>query len=155
MIEDQLKALNIVLPTVPVPLAAYVPAVKSGNLVFTSGQLPMLDGVLKFKGKVGADVNEEEAKNAALIAVLNCLAVIKMVIGNLDFVERIVKVTVFVNSDPSFVNQPEVANGASELLLTIFGERGKHARAAVGVNVLPRDASVEIEMLVEVKSDAS
>ena len=155
MIEDQLKALNIVLPTVPVPLAAYVPAVKSGNLVFTSGQLPMLDGVLKFKGKVGADVNEEDAKNAALIAVLNCLAVIKMVIGNLDFVERIVKVTVFVNSDPSFVNQPEVANGASELLLTIFGERGKHARAAVGVNVLPRDASVEIEMLVEVKSDAS
>ena len=155
MIEDQLKELNIVLPTVPVPLAAYVPAVKTGDLFFTSGQLPMLEGVLKYKGKVGTDVSEEQAKDAAKIACLNCLAVIKMTIGNLDFVERIVKVTVFVNSDPSFVNQPEVANGASELLLKIFGEKGKHARAAVGVNVLPRDASVEIEMLVEVKSDAS
>lgn len=153
MIEDQIKRLGLTLPAVPVPLAAYIPAVKTGNLVFTSGQLPMLDGVLKYKGKVGTDVSQDEAKHAAEIAVLNCLAVIKSIVGNLELVERVIKVTVFVNSDPGFVNQPEVANGASELLVKIFGEKGKHARAAVGVNVLPRDASVEIEMLVETKND--
>ncbi|MCK9210655.1 MAG: RidA family protein [Ignavibacteriaceae bacterium] len=154
MIEDQIKALGLTLPAAPVPLAAYIPAVKTGNLVFTSGQLPMLDGVLKYKGKVGTQVSQDDAKRAAEIAVLNCLAVIKNVIGNLELVERVVKVTVFVNSDPDFVNQPEVANGASELLVKIFGDKGKHARAAVGVNVLPRDASVEIEMLVETENDA-
>ena len=153
MIEDQVKILGLTLPTAPVPLAAYIPAVRTGNLVFTSGQLPMQDGVLKFKGKVGSEVSEQEAKHAAEIAVLNCLAVIKSIVGNLDSVERIVKVTVFVNSDPGFVNQPEVANGASELLVKIFGDKGKHARAAVGVNVLPRDASVEIEMIVETKNE--
>ncbi|MFA6598512.1 MAG: RidA family protein [Ignavibacteriaceae bacterium] len=153
MIEDQIKILGLTLPTAPVPLAAYIPAVRTGNLVFTSGQLPMLDGVLKFKGKVGSVVSEQEAKHAAEIAVLNCLAVIKSIVGDLDSVERIVKVTVFVNSDPGFVNQPEVANGASELLGKIFGDKGKHARAAVGVNVLPRDASVEIEMIVETKNE--
>jgi len=153
MIEDQIKILGLTLPTAPVPLAAYIPAVRTGNLVFTSGQLPMQDGVLKFKGKVGSEVSEQEAKHAAEIAVLNCLAVIKSIVGDLDSVERIVKVTVFVNSDPGFVNQPEVANGASELLVKIFGDKGKHARAAVGVNVLPRDASVEIEMIVETKNE--
>ncbi len=154
MIEDQIKALGLTLPAAPVPLAAYIPAVKTGNLVFTSGQLPMLDGVLKYKGKVGTQVSQDDAKRAAEIAVLNCLAVIKNVIGNLELVKRVVKVTVFVNSDPDFVNQPEVANGASELLVKIFGDKGKHARAAVGVNVLPRDASVEVEMLVETENDA-
>jgi enamine deaminase RidA (YjgF/YER057c/UK114 family) len=153
MIEEQIKALGLTLPAVPVPLAAYIPAVKTGNLVFISGQLPMLDGILKYKGKVGAFVSEGEAKHAAEIAVLNCLAVIKSIVGNLELVERVIKVTVFVNSDPGFVNQPEVANGASELLVKIFGDKGKHARAAVGVNVLPRDASVEIEMLVETKDN--
>jgi len=152
MIDEQIKILGLTLPAVPAPLAAYIPAVKTGNLIFTSGQLPMREGVLKYKGKVGAQVSEQEAKDAAEIAVLNCLAVIKSIVGSLDAVERVVKVTVFVNSDPGFVNQPEVANGASELLVKIFGDKGKHARAAVGVNVLPRDASVEIEMLVETKN---
>jgi len=152
MIDEQIKSLGFVLPEAPVPLAAYIPAVQSGNLVFTSGQLPMVAGVLQSKGKVGKDVSEADAKHAAEIALLNCLTVVKSATGNLDLVERIVKVTVFVNSDPSFFNQPEVANGASELLVKIFGEKGKHARAAVGVNVLPRDAAVEIEMIVETKS---
>ena len=151
MIEDKIDELGFVLPTVPVPLAAYVPGVRTGNLIFTSGQLPMEAGVLKYKGKVGTEVSEEDAKQAAQIAVLNCLAVVKSILGNLDFIERVVKLNVFVNSDSKFGNQPEVANGASELLVKLFGEKGKHARAAVGVNVLPRDASVEIEMIVEVK----
>ncbi|MDP3683937.1 MAG: RidA family protein [Ignavibacteria bacterium] len=151
MIEDKIKELGLVLPTVPVPLAAYVPGVRTGNLIFTSGQLPMEDGTLKYKGKVGTELSEQDAKHAAQIAVLNCLAVVKSILGNLDLVERVVKLNVFVNSDSRFFNQPEVANGASELLVKIFGENGKHARAAVGVNVLPRDASVEIEMIVEVK----
>jgi len=150
MIEKRITSLGFSLPNVPVPLAAYIPSVRTGNYVFTSGQLPMNDGVLQYKGKVGKDVSEEEAKKAAQISVLNCLAAIKGACGDLDKIERIVKVTVFVNSDSSFVNQPEVANGASELLVAIFGEKGKHARAAVGVNVLPRDASVEIEMIVEI-----
>ena len=152
MIEDQIKALGLTLPAAPVPLAAYIPAVKTGNLVFTSGQLPMVDGVLKYKGKVGKEISGEDAKHAAEIAVLNCLAVIKSKIGSLDNVEQIVKVTVYVNSNAEFYNQPEVANGASELLVKIFGEKGKHARAAVGVNVLPRDAAVEIEMIVQIKN---
>ncbi|MDP3148130.1 MAG: RidA family protein [Ignavibacteria bacterium] len=151
MIEDKIDELGFVLPTVPVPLAAYVPGVRTGNLIFTSGQLPMEAGVLKYKGKVGTEVGEEDAKHAAQIAVLNCLAVVKSILGNLDFIERVVKLNVFVNSDSKFGNQPEVANGASELLVKLFGEKGKHARAAVGVNILPRDASVEIEMIVEVK----
>ncbi len=151
MIEDKIKELGLHLPAAPVPLAAYIPAVRTGNLVFTSGQLPMIDGVLKYKGKVGKDVTEEDAKLAAQAAVLNCLAVVKSIVGDLELVEKIVKMTAFINSDSAFVNQPEVANGASELLVKLFGESGKHARAAVGVNVLPRDASVEIEMIVEVK----
>lgn len=151
MIEDKIKELGLLLPAVPVPLAAYIPAVRTGNIIFTSGQLPMVDGVLKYKGKVGKDVTEEDAKLAAQAAVLNCLAVVKSIVGDLELVEKIVKMTAFINSDSAFVNQPEVANGASELLVKIFGEKGKHARAAVGVNVLPRDASVEIEMIVEVK----
>jgi len=152
MNEDQIKALGFTLPAVPIPLAAYVPGVRTGNLVFTSGQLPALEGVIKYKGKVGAEVSEEDAKLAAQLAVLNCLAVVKSTIGDLEFVERIVKLTVFVNSDSSFSNQPEVANGASELLVQIFGDKGSHARAAVGVNVLPRNAAVEVEMIVEVKN---
>ena len=151
MIEDRIKELGLHLPAVPTPLAAYIPAVRIGNLIFTSGQLPMVDGVLKYKGKVGKDVTEADAKLAAQDAVLNCLAVIKNIVGDLELVEKIVKMTAFINSDSFFVNQPEVANGASELLVNLFGEKGKHARAAVGVNVLPRDASVEIEMIVEVK----
>lgn len=153
MIEDRIKELGLHLPAVPTPLAAYIPAVRTGNLIFTSGQLPMVEGALKYKGKVGTELSEQDAKHAAQIAVLNCLAVVKSILGNLDLVERVVKLNVFVNSDSRFFNQPEVANGASELLVKIFGENGKHARAAVGVNVLPRDASVEIEMIVEVKSD--
>jgi len=151
MIEDKIKELGLLLPAVPVPLAAYIPAVRTGNLIFTSGQLPMVGGVLKYKGKVGKDVTEVDAKFAAQAAVLNCLAVVKSIVGDLELVEKIVKMTAFINSDSAFVNQPEVANGASELLVKIFGEKGKHARAAVGVNILPRDASVEIEMIVEVK----
>jgi len=147
MIEDKLIELGLQLPIAPIPLASYVPAVIVDNLIFTSGQIPVLSGELKFKGKVGKDLTEEEGRNAAELCVLNCLSVIKNSAGSLDKIEKIIKVTVFINSADNFTGQPKVANGASDLLVKLFGEKGKHARSAVGVNELPINSAVEIEMV--------
>ncbi len=151
MIEKKIKELGYSLPEVPIPLAAYIPGNQVGSLIMTSGQLPVIDGQLKYKGKLGKEISEEDGKRAAEICFLNCLAVVKSICKDLNKVERIVKLTVFVNSKSDFVNQPEVANGASELAVKIFGDNGKHARAAVGVNVLPRNAAVEIELIIKLK----
>ncbi len=151
MIEEKLLSMGFNLDAGPGPLAMYIPAVKSGNLVFTAGQLPMADGKLKFSGKVGKEVSIEEGKQAAEICAVNCLRVIKNLIHELDKIERIIKLTVFVNSAEGFFDQPKVANGASELLVNLFGENGKHVRSAVGVNELPLNAPVEIEMIIELK----
>ncbi|GBD86278.1 putative endoribonuclease L-PSP [bacterium BMS3Abin03] len=151
MIEERIKELGFELPDTPKPLAAYIPALKTGEYVFTSGQVPMVKGELKYAGKVGFNLSIEEGQKAAQICALNGLSAIKGVINNLDNIERIVKVTVFVNSADGFTDQPKVANGASELLVEIFGESGKHVRSAVGVNELPVDSAVEIEMIVKVK----
>jgi len=150
MIEDKIKELGLELPEVAKPLAAYIPAKQVGNLVMTSGQVPLVKGVINFAGKVGSDLTEEEGQKAAQICALNCLAAIKGVIGNLDKIVEVVKLTVFVASVETFSSQPKVANGASELIGKIFGESGKHVRSAVGVTSLPLNASVEIEMTVRV-----
>lgn len=138
------------LPETAKPLAAYIPAVQSGNLVFTSGQLPMIAGSLAETGKVGGSVSPERAKELATVCALNALAAVKTVVGDLDKIKRIVKVVGFVSSAPEFSGQPAVVNGASEFLGEVFGEKGIHARSAVGVAVLPLDAPVEIELIVEV-----
>lgn len=148
--EDKLRELGLHLPEVARPLAAYVPAVRSGNLVFVSGQLPMVDGKLTLTGKVGAEVSADQAKGLAQRAALNAIAAAAAEAGGIDRIARIVKVTGFVASTPDFTGHPGVINGASELIGEVFGEAGAHARAAVGVAVLPLDAPVEIEMIVEV-----
>jgi enamine deaminase RidA (YjgF/YER057c/UK114 family) len=150
-VEARLAELGITLPDVAAPVAAYVPAVISGNLVFTSGQLPFISGALPATGKVGDGhglVPAADAKDYARIAILNALAAVKGVLGSLDRVTQIVKVTGFVASVPEFTGQPGVINGASELLGEIFGAAGSHARSAVGVSVLPLDSPVEIEVIV-------
>ncbi|MDR3665275.1 MAG: RidA family protein [Ignavibacteriaceae bacterium] len=151
MIEAKIKELGYILPEPAKPLAAYIPAIKIDKMIYTAGQLPSVNGQLKYKGKVGYNVSEEEGQKAAELSVLNCLSVIKSVCGDLDQIEQVIKVTVFVNSSDGFTNQPKVANGASELLLKIFGNAGKHVRSAVGVNELPIDAALEIEMVVKLK----
>ena len=148
--EEKLADLGLKLPEVAKPVAAYVPAVRSGNYVYTSGQLPMSEGALLATGKVGAEVTAEDAKVLARQCALNALAAVKSQIGDLANVKRVVKVVGFVASDPSFTGQPGVVNGASELLGAVFGEDGVHARSAVGVAVLPLDAPVEVEIVVEV-----
>lgn len=150
LIEARLKDLNIELPEVPKPLAAYIPAKQAGQLIFTAGQLPMVDGELFLKGLLGQDVEIEDANIAARICTLNGLAAIKGLIGDLDRIKQIVRVVGYVASVPNFTQQPAVINGASELLLEIFGDKGKHARSAVGMAVLPLNASVEVELTVEV-----
>ena len=150
-IENRLGLIGLKLPDVPKPVAAYIPAKQSGNLVFTAGQLPMVNGELVSKGLLGQDVEIDEANKAARICTLNALAAIKGVIGDLDRIKQIVRVVGYVASVPTFTQQPAVVNGASELLLEIFGEAGKHARSAVGMAVLPLNASVEIELTVEVE----
>lgn len=149
-IEQRIADLGHTLPEVVPPLAAYVPAVRSGQHVFTAGQLPLVDGELVATGKVGGEVSADEAQDCARQCALNALAAVKSVIGSLDDVARIVKVTVFVASTPDFTGQPVVANGASELFGEVFGDVGVHARSAVGVPVLPIDAPVEVELVVEV-----
>ena len=151
MIEEKINQLGFILPDAPKPLASYVPAIKTGNLVFTAGQLPIKEGSLVFKGKLGKDLSEDEGKKAAQVCALNCLSVIKNEIGNLDNIEKIIKLTVFVSSAEGFINHPQVANGASDLLRDVFGENGKHVRSAVGVAALPLNASVEIEMICKLK----
>jgi enamine deaminase RidA (YjgF/YER057c/UK114 family) len=150
-IESRIKVIGLSLPEVPKPVAAYIPAKQSGNLVFTAGQLPMVNGELFSKGLLGQDVEVDEANKAARICTLNALAAIKGVIGDLDRIKQIVRVVGYVASVPTFTQQPAVVNGASELLLEIFGENGKHARSAVGMAVLPLNASVEIELIVEIE----
>ncbi|MCK0093691.1 RidA family protein [Rhodococcus sp. F64268] len=146
----RLAELGIPLPPVAKPVAAYVPALRSGNTVYTSGQLPMVDGTLAYVGKVGSDVSADDAKTAARICALNALAAVDALVG-IDNVVRIVKVVGFVASADGFTGQPGVVNGASELLGEIFGESGAHARSAVGVAELPLAASVEVELMVEVR----
>ncbi|MDO4897776.1 MAG: RidA family protein [Rothia sp. (in: high G+C Gram-positive bacteria)] len=153
-IEDRIKELGYELPELAAPVAAYVPAVTSGNYVHTSGQLPFVKGDLPATGKVSASgeagfVSPEEAQKLASLSLLNALAAVKSVIGDLDRVTRVVKVVGFVASEPNFTAQPGVINGASLLLGDIFGEAGQHARSAVGVPVLPLDSPVEIEIIVE------
>jgi enamine deaminase RidA (YjgF/YER057c/UK114 family) len=149
--EARLGALGLALPPVAAPLAAYVPAVRSGQHVYTAGQLPLVDGKLLMTGRVGAQVSVEEGAALARICALNALAAVASVTGGLSAVTRIVKIVGFVASDPSFTGQPLVVNGASELMLEVFGDAGRHARSAVGVAVLPLDAPVEIELIAEVR----
>ncbi|MDT0452774.1 MULTISPECIES: RidA family protein [Streptomyces] len=150
-VEARIAELGLTLPDVVPPLATYQPAVRSGSYVHTAGQLPMVDGAIPVTGKVGAEVSPEQAKELAARCALNGLAAVKSVIGDLDKVVRVVKVVGFVASAPDFTGQPGVLNGASELLGEILGEKGVHARSAVGVAVLPLDAPVEVEFLVEVR----
>jgi enamine deaminase RidA (YjgF/YER057c/UK114 family) len=149
--EERLAALGLELPAVAPPQAAYLPALRSGNHVFTAGQLPMAGGALMMTGKVGAGVTAEEAAGLARVCALNALAAVVSVTGSLSAVQRIVKVTGFVASTPDFTGQPQVINGASELLQDVFGEAGRHARSAVGVAVLPLDSPVEVELIAEVQ----
>jgi enamine deaminase RidA (YjgF/YER057c/UK114 family) len=148
--EERLAALGLTLPEVAAPVAAYVPAVRTGSYVYTSGQLPMVGGALAATGKVGAEIDAETAKGLARTCALNAMAAVKSVVGDLANVTRVVKVVGFVASAPEFTGQPGVVNGASELLGEVFGEAGRHARSAVGVTVLPLDAPVEVEVVVEV-----
>jgi enamine deaminase RidA (YjgF/YER057c/UK114 family) len=145
----RLAELGIELPPVPAPVAAYLPAVVSAGQVFTAGQLPFVDGRLAETGKVGGTVSAERAAELARVAVLNAVAAAASVVGGIDGIRRVVKLVVFVASDPGFTGQPQVANGASELLQQVFGPRGLHARSAVGVAVLPLDSPVEVELIVE------
>ena len=151
-VKDKLASLGLTMPTAAAPVAAYVPAVKTGNLVFTAGQLPVVDGKLVLTGKVGSDVTAEDAKKMAEICALNALAAISLV-ADIDQIEKIVRVGGFVNGAPGFVAIPAVINGASELLIKLFGDvNGKHARTAVGVSELPLNAPVEVEMVVQLKN---
>ena len=147
---ERLAALGLTLPPVAAPVAAYVPAVRTGNYVYTSGQLPFVAGKLQGTGKVGDAVAAEEAASLARTAALNALAAAASVAGGLDAIARVVKVTCFVASAPGFTGQAQVANGASELLIEVLGEAGRHARSAVGMAVLPLDSPVEVELIAEV-----
>lgn len=151
-IEEKLKELGLELPEAPKPQAEYVPAKRVGELVFVSGQVPTRKGQLIYQGKVGAERTLNEGQEAARLCALNALAVVKSVVGSLDQIEEIVQLRGFVNCTPEFTQQPEVINGASELLVKLLGERGRHARAAVGVSSLPRNATVELEMMVRVRA---
>lgn len=148
--EEKLAELGLAVPEVATPVAAYVPALRSGNHVFTSGQLPMRDGELLLTGKVGGEVTQEQAVECARQCGLNAIAAVKAEVGDLAAVKRVVKVVCFVASTTDFTAQPKVANGVSELLGTVFGDAGVHARSAVGVPVLPLDSPVEVELVVEV-----
>ena len=150
-IEHKIKELGLILPEAPKPVAEYIPAKKIGNLVFTSGQGPIKNGKFVYVGKIGGEVSLKEGYEAAKICAINCLAAIKSVIGSLDNIDEIVKVKGYVNSTSDFYRQPEVVNGASELIVKIFGEKGKHARSALGTSVLPGNIPVELEVIVSIK----
>lgn len=147
---QRLAALGLTLPAVAAPVAAYVPVVRTGNYLYTSGQLPFVDGKLQGAGKVGGGVEPDEAAAFARTAALNALAAAASAVGGLDYILRIVKLTCFVASDPAFTGQAQVANGASDLLIEVFGEAGQHARSAVGMAVLPLDSPVEVELIAEI-----
>lgn len=148
--DAKLKALNLELPTAPKPVANYVPVVRAGDLLFLSGVLPSRDGQLILTGKLGQGITIEQGMEAAKVAALNALAIVRGEVGSLDKVKRIVKMVGHIASAPGFTDQPQVLNGASDLLVQIFGETGKHARVAVGAAELPRQAPVEIELIVQV-----
>jgi len=152
-IEDKLRQMGLELPEPPKPVAAYVPCVRTGNLVFVSGQIAREKSVLRFSGHVGGNLTLEEGKQAARLCALNALSAVKQELGTLDRVRRIVKLTGFVASAAGFTDQPKVVDGASVFLAELFGERGQHARAAVGVNELPLGSAVELEMIVEVEPE--
>ena len=151
LIEKKLEELGLKLPNIAKPVAAYVPGVQSGDLVFTSGQVPFVDGKIAYEGHVGGECSQEDAYEAAKICALNCLAIVKDIAGDLDKVDQVVKVLGFVSSAAGFHSQPAVVNGASELLVQVFGEKGAHARSAVGVSELPLNVPVEVEMIVRLK----
>jgi enamine deaminase RidA (YjgF/YER057c/UK114 family) len=152
IIDARLKELGISLPVPPLPVAAYVPYTMSGNLVFISGQVPFKDGALKYVGKLGADFSIEMGQAAAQLCAINVLSVLKVACeGDLDKVVRCLKLTVYVNATPDYDKQPEVANGASDLIAAVFGEAGKHARAAVGMGSLPRGVAVEVDAIFEIQ----
>ena len=150
-IEEKLNELGISLPPAPTPVGAYVPAIQSQKLVFVSGQIPMFNGKVQFSGKVGREVNLEQAQEAARLCAVNALAVLRSQQGSLDSIRRIVRLEVFVNSAENFTDQSQVANGASNLLGEIFGNAGQHARLAVGVSELPLGAAVELALIAEIK----
>ncbi|MEE8516453.1 MAG: RidA family protein [Alphaproteobacteria bacterium] len=148
-IESRLAELGIILPEVPAPVANYVPFVIAGPLVFISGQITMWDGELKFLGKVGADLTLEQGQDAARLCAINLLAQAKAAAGSLERIKRCVKLTGFVNADPGFTDHPKVINGASDLMVVVLGDNGRHARAAVGVNSLPMGVAVEVDGVFE------
>ena len=152
-VDKKLQDIGIIIPDVPKPAASYIPAVQTGNLVYTAGQASKKDGILVYKGKLGKDLTVEEGYEAAKISIINCLAVLKDHLGSLDRITRVVKLLGFVASTPEFDQQPYVINGASDLLIKIFAKKGKHARSAIGTNVLPFGTPVEIEMIVEVEEE--
>ena len=147
--RENLKKLGITLPEAPAPVGSYVPGIRTGHLIMTSGQIPFAEGALRHPGHVGAEVSLEQARDCAKTAALNALAIAAQMAGGLDKIKRVVRVAMFVSSAPGFHDQPKVANGASDLLVKIFGEEGRHVRAAVGVNELPLNSCVEIELTVE------
>ncbi|OGU54326.1 MAG: hypothetical protein A2V66_14190 [Ignavibacteria bacterium RBG_13_36_8] len=151
MIEEKIRSFGYEISDLPAPVAMYVPAIKEGNFIFTAGQIPLSDGKVKYTGKIGQDLTEEDGRKASELCVVNCLRVIKSLIKNLDKIEGIIRVNVFVNSTDGFINQSKVANGASDFLVKVFGEVGKHVRSTVGVNELPLNAAVEIDMIAKVK----
>ena len=150
MIEEKLESLNISLPTPPKPAGSYVPVVVSKSLAFVSGQIPIKDGKVAFRGKVPTTQSIEDAQKAAKLCTINALAQLKSELGNLDKIQKIIKVSGFVNSDPGFSDHPKVINAASDFLYDVFGDIGKHSRIAIGVNSLPLDSTVELDMIVEI-----
>lgn len=152
-VESTIESMGLTLPQPARPVASYVPALRTGDLIYCSGQIPVRDGEVVYRGQVGAegDISEDDAYDAARICALNCLAAIKAVVGDLDAITRIVRINGYVNSAPGFTDQPTVVNGASDLLKQVFGDRGEHTRVAVGVAELPLDAAVEVDMIVEVR----
>ncbi len=150
-IESRLKALGIILPAAPKPVANYLPAVRAGELLFTSGMLPMMEGRLVYEGKLGKDLTVEQGQEASKLAALNALSVVKQELNGLDSIVRIIRLTGHVASAPGFVQQPAVLNGASDLLVAIFGENGRHSRVALGAAELPLNSPIELELIVQVR----
>jgi enamine deaminase RidA (YjgF/YER057c/UK114 family) len=150
VIEEKLAALNIVLPTPPKPAGSYIPVARTGNIIFVSGQIPIKEGKVVFQGKVPKVTSIEDAQKAAKLCIINALAQLKLELGTLDKISRIVRVSGFVNSSDDFADQPKVINAASDLLFEIFGEKGKHSRIAIGVASLPLNSTVEIDLIAEI-----
>ena len=149
MFDEKLELLGISLPTPPKPAGSYIPVVRTGNLIFVSGQIPVKDGQVQFKGQVPTSISVEEAQKAAKLCITNALAQLKSELGTLDKISKIIRVSGFVNSSSEFYEHPKIINAASDLLFEIFGEKGKHTRIAVGVSSLPLNSAVEIDLIVE------